>query len=135
MITGAAGGGLGTITKSLSWGKNLVANTIGSGLIGGGVTVAKNKITGSCDDSKAAAVNGLIAGGIGAGVGNATTKIISGINLRHYEKLPLEVKTFFESNAIHGVPKPTLIPGAVTLSNASSNTIANMTVYQGEQKR
>ncbi|MFV8382836.1 RHS repeat-associated core domain-containing protein [Vibrio parahaemolyticus] len=135
VITGAAGGGLGTITKSLSWGKNLVANTIGSGLIGGGVTVAKNKISGSCDDVKAAAVNGLIAGGIGAGVGNATTTIISGINLKHYEKLPLEVKTFFESNAIHGVPKPTLIPGAVTLSNASSNTIANMTVYQGEQKR
>jgi len=130
--TGALGGGLGTVTRGLSWGKNIITNAIGSGAIGAGVTRAKNQITGSCDDVKAATINGFLAGGIGAGIGNMTSNAIASINRGHYENLPLNVRLFFESNAMHGVNKPIVVPGGVTLSNASSNTIANMTVYKEE---
>ena len=43
--TGAAGGGLGTITSGLVWRTSIIVNTVGSGVIGAGVTAAKNQLT------------------------------------------------------------------------------------------
>jgi RHS repeat-associated protein len=68
--TGAMGGGLGTITKGLSWGRNIVANSLGSGAIGAGVTTVKNAITGSCDEAWVSARNGLVLGAAGSLIGS-----------------------------------------------------------------
>ena len=40
-VTGALGGGLGTVTGGMSWGANIIANAFGSGVIGASVTAAK----------------------------------------------------------------------------------------------
>jgi len=129
---GLLGGGLGTITKGLSATPSIIINSIGSGAIGAGVTAAQNNITGSCNSVSDAAVNGLLAGGLGAGVGAATSKIISAINRNNFNSLPLDIRLFLGSNALYGVPKPVLVPGGVTISNALSNTIANLPIYQNE---
>ncbi|HHF3128043.1 TPA: RHS repeat-associated core domain-containing protein [Vibrio alginolyticus] len=103
--TGALGGGLGTVTKSLSWGKNIIANSIGSGLIGAGVTASKNRATGSCDDVWKSARYGLYFGGLGAIGGSSISNVFSRIGKGRYESLPLDVRLFLGSNAIHGLPK------------------------------
>ncbi len=103
--TGALGGGLGTVTKGLSWGKNIIANSIGSGLIGAGVTASKNRATGSCDDVWKSARYGLYFGGLGAIGGSSISNVFSRIGKGRYESLPLDVRLFLGSNAIHGLPK------------------------------
>jgi RHS repeat-associated protein len=104
-VTGALGGGLGTVTKGLSWGKNIIANSIGSGLIGAGVTASKNRATGSCDDVWKSARYGLYFGGLGAIGGSSISNVFSRIGKGRYESLPLDVRLFLGSNAIHGLPK------------------------------
>lgn len=129
--TGALGGGLGTITKGLSWGRNIIANTIGSGGIGAGVTMAKNEITGSCDNACDSAKRSAFMGGLGSGAGNALSSlgklIPSAQALRWWRDASLTDRLFASSNAIYASQQqPFVTTFFVTTGNAGSTLISNM---------
>jgi len=124
--------GLGTLTKGLTAASSIVVNSIGSAAIGAGVTATQNRLTGSCDSVSGAAINGALAGGLGAGIGSAVSNTFSAINRAYYNSLPLSTRLLLGSNAISGISHPVIVPGGVTVSNAISNTIANLPVYQRE---
>ncbi|TOI59498.1 type IV secretion protein Rhs [Vibrio parahaemolyticus] len=129
--TGALGGGLGTITKGLSWGRNIIANTIGSGGIGVGVTVAKNKVTGSCDDVISSGIRGAVFGGVGAGVGNAFAasgkQYANFMSKKWWDSASLKERLWVSSNAIEGSNLPNRwVALGVTSGNVASNVIANL---------
>nr|WP_281417058.1 RHS repeat-associated core domain-containing protein [Kistimonas asteriae] len=130
--SGAFGGALGTLTVRVGTnaGWLIASNSVGSSAIGAGVTAAQNKLTGSCNSISDAAINGFLVGGFGAGAGAAMSSGISALNRARYNSLPLATRLMLGSNAIYGYPQPVLIPGGVTISNAASNTISNMSIYQ-----
>lgn len=130
--TGALGGGLGALTKGLTAASSIVANSIGSAAIGASVTTAQNQLTGSCDSVSDAAINGALAGGLGAGIGSAVSNTFASLNRAYYNSLPLSTRLLLGSNAISGFSRPVIVPGSVTVSNAISNTIANLPIYQRE---
>ena len=139
--TGALGGGLGTAASRLTWraagstwqlsaAGQLAVNSAGSTAIGAGVTAAQNKLTGSCNSVSGAAINGLLAGGLGAGFGSGISNVFKAVNQANYNSLSLSTRLLFGSNALHGVNHPIFLPGGVTLGNALGNTVANLPVYQ-----
>ncbi len=139
--SGALGGGLGTAASRVTWraagsqwqlgtAAQIAVNGIGNAAIGAGVTATQNKLTGSCNSVSQAALTGLVAGGFGAGVGAAASSGISALNRLYYNSLPLSTRLLLGSNAISGVSRPVLIPGVATISNAASNTISNLPIYQ-----
>ncbi|MCZ5869574.1 RHS repeat-associated core domain-containing protein [Vibrio parahaemolyticus] len=130
-VTGALGGGLGTVTGGMSWGTNIIANAFGSGVIGASVTAAKNKLTGSCDDVISSGIRGAIFGGVGAGVGNAFAasgkQYANFIHRKWWDSAPLKERLWVSSNAIEGsrIPNRWVALG-VTSGNVASNVIANL---------
>ncbi|WP_444679704.1 hypothetical protein [Halomonas sp. E19] len=124
--TGAAGGGLGTITSGLVWRTNIIVNTVGSGAIGAGVAAAKNELTGSCDDPWAAAHTAILLGGAGSLAGTGIGGIIRGAGRAKYERLPEEVKSLLNSNAIHELPKNPYQKFGVTLGDALGGAVSNL---------
>lgn len=137
IATGGLGGGLGTVTRGLSWGQNIVVNTLGSGAIGAGVTVAKNEITGSCDDVWDSAKRSAFLGGLGSSAGN----VLSGLGkqlprvqaLRWWRDASLTDRLFASSNAIYSSQQqPFVTTFFVTTGNAGSSLISNIP-ERGEQ--
>lgn len=135
--TGALGGGLGTVTRGLSWGKNIIANTVGSGAIGASVTAAQNEITGSCDDVWTSAKRSAFLGGLGSGAGN----VLSGLGkqiprvqaLRWWRDASSTDRLFASSNAIYSSQQqPFVTTFFVTTGNAGSTLISNIP-ERGEQ--
>jgi hypothetical protein len=124
------GGGLGTITKGLSWGSNIVANTVGSAGIGAGVTAAKNEITGSCDDVWESAKRSAFYGGLGAATGNSIASLGKGLSTFQARQMWMNSTLFAASNAIHRPNKPPIWTTiGVTSGNVAGNVVAN---YPGE---
>jgi len=128
--TGALGGGLGTLTKSLSFGKNIVANSVGSGVIGASVTATENALTGSCKDVVDAGITSAVLGGVGSGVGNGLAALGKGLSNTQLNNIwnnaTLEQKLFMSSNAITGPGKaPFWTAAGVTTGNVTANIISN----------
>ena len=107
-VTGAFGGGLGTLTARVgsNAGWLIVSNAVGSAAISAGVTVAQNQLTESCNSVSEATINGLLAGGLGAGFGSGISNVFRVVNRAHYNSLPLSTRLLFGSNALHGVNRP-----------------------------
>ncbi len=132
--TGALGGGLGTVTKGLSWGKNIITNAVGSGVIGAGVTASKNTATGSCDDVWASARYGFALGGMGSAAGSIVSGVFREVARVKYQSLPLDVRLLLQSNAIHGLPNNRYQAMGVTIGDSASGVISNMPVDNGDSK-
>jgi len=123
---GAAGGGLGTLTKGLSFGRALAANSIGSAAAAAGVTAAQNRIFGSCKDVTKAATNGLVFGALGSAAGSAFSNGISALSRARYFGVPLSVRSLLTSNSLQ-VPRNTgLEPLGVTAGDIAANAISNL---------
>ncbi|WP_159084415.1 RHS repeat-associated core domain-containing protein [Dongshaea marina] len=139
--TGALGGGLGTLASRLTWRAagstwqlstlgQVAVNSIGSSAIGAGVASIQNRLNGRCSNVSGAAINGLIVGVLGAGLGSGISKIIKSLNHSKYNALPLEIRLLYDSNALHGVRRPVFIPGGVTFGNSIGSTVSNMNIYE-----
>jgi RHS repeat-associated protein len=133
-VTGALGGGLGTVTRGLSWGKNIIANAVGSGAISAGITGAKNEITGSCDDVWKPAQYGLSLGALGAIGGASISNVFSRIGKARYESLPLDVRLFLGSNAIHGLPKNRIRTIGSIIGDSFGVVVGNLPVETGGEE-
>ncbi|MFY0992955.1 RHS repeat-associated core domain-containing protein, partial [Halomonas sp. C05BenzN] len=128
--TGAAGGGLGTITSGLVWRTSIIVNTVGSGAIGAGVAAAKNQLTGSCDDVYSASMRGALWGGLGAGTGQLIGASTSGYTAimanRRWESASLSQRLWAISNAVEAPQNPSvLITVGATSGNLASTIISN----------
>ncbi|EHY9845526.1 RHS repeat-associated core domain-containing protein [Vibrio splendidus] len=133
-VTGALGGGLGTITKGLSWGSNIIVNTVGSAGIGAVVAATKNELTGSCDDVWESAKQSAFYGGLGAVTGNSIASLGKGLSAfqarQRWMNLTLEERLFAASNAIYRPNKPPMWATiGVTGGNVVGNVISN---YPGD---
>jgi len=127
-VVGGLGGGLGNLTKSLSLAKNIAANAYGSALISAGVTASKNELLGTCDSIEDAFINGLIFGGLGAGVGNGTSGVFSKINRSRFNSLPLSQQLFLTSNALHNLPNSPIRTVGTTVGNTLGGVTSNLPI-------
>lgn len=97
-LSGALGGGLGELTAGLSPLLNVLANTVGSGIIGGGITAAQNALH-PCNQKSVARSALLEAafGGAGALAGNAWNAYGAGAA---WDNVTLAERLLASSNAI-----------------------------------
>jgi RHS repeat-associated protein len=128
--TGLLGGGLGTATRGLSFGRNVLANTVGSGGIGVGITTVENKLTGQCQDVVNAGLISAALGGAGSAVGNVFATSGRALNRylanRWWEQATLQERLWATSNAITWDSSPPFWTTAGVVSgNISSNVISN----------
>ncbi|NUW71977.1 RHS domain-containing protein [Vibrio mediterranei] len=126
--TGFMGGGLGTVTTSISTrlGWLAVSNMAGNAAIGAGAAYIRNEIGGECNRLDIAALNGGVAGLAGVASAKGVSDVLRGIGKKRYDALPLEIKTFFDSNAFHGIPRPEIMRGTTSAVDAIGNTVSNM---------
>ncbi|MCS0096600.1 RHS repeat-associated core domain-containing protein [Vibrio cholerae] len=126
--TGFMGGGLGTVTTSISTrlGWLAVSNMAGNAAIGAGAAYIRNEIGGECNRLDMAALNGGVAGLAGVASAKGVSDVLRGIGKKRYDALPLEIKTFFDSNAFHGIPRPEIMRGTTSAVDAIGNTVSNM---------
>lgn len=75
--SGFLGGGLGTITQGLSVGANVVANAVGSGVIGAGTTATQNLLR-SCRTQQASVLNSAVISAVFGGAGATLGHLIQG---------------------------------------------------------
>lgn len=130
---GFLGGGLGSATASLSLGWNVTANTLGSGLIGAGITASQNALN-PCNQQSIWANTWKSAAfaGVGASSGNLWTVGAKGLsNMRSnaaWSNMTLQQRLFTSTNALHGPYYPGGTPATIgtILGNAWSNFIANL---------
>ncbi len=126
------GGGLGHITRNLRPFWNIIANSGGSGLIGGVITCVQNKFTGSDSSILNTAVKSSIFGFSGAVLGNGASSLLKAISKvkskNILDNLSLEEKLLIFSNAIETDPnyKPFLIQLSTIIGNILSNLVGNL---------
>ncbi|WP_407504747.1 hypothetical protein [Vibrio parahaemolyticus] len=94
--------------------------------IGAGAAYIRNEIGGECNRLDMAALNGGVAGLAGVASAKGVSDVLRGIGKKRYDALPLEIKTFFDSNAFHGIPRPEIMRGTTSAVDAIGNTVSNM---------
>ncbi|CAI4033151.1 hypothetical protein DNFV4_03584 [Nitrospira tepida] len=135
--SGFLGGGLGTITQGLSVGANIVANTLGSGVIGAGMTATQNLLR-SCRAQQASVLNSALMsaafGGAGATAGNliqggynTLRNTLAASALNNASQATRLLTSYLTSTAFFAPPNLASLPTVGTLSgNLISNFISNL---------
>ncbi len=127
-VIGAAGGGLGNLTKGLGIGRAIAANSVGGAAVGAGVTAAQNRITGSCKSVSKAGLAGLFGGSAGTIGGRAVSGAIAAATRARYFSVSLADRLMLTSNALHRPGNAGLEPASVSIGDVVANTISNIPI-------